>query len=121
MGGRQKGTLNKVSALLIDAIFEAVDTAGGKEGLVGYLGPYKLARPGHPHGIVGETSAVSDQFAAEVTQGVAKVTADIMTSEEWAKQWVERTAHRVTRGGRDLLREIRVALREQADMLRRIE
>ena len=37
MGGRQKGTLNKVSALLIDAIFEAVDTAGGKEGLVGYL------------------------------------------------------------------------------------
>ena len=36
-GGRQKGTLNKTSALLKDAILEAADTAGGKEGLVGYL------------------------------------------------------------------------------------
>ena len=36
-GGRQKGTLNKTSALLKDAVLEAADSAGGKEGLVGYL------------------------------------------------------------------------------------
>ena len=36
-GGRRKGTLNKTSALLKDAVLEAADTAGGKEGLVGYL------------------------------------------------------------------------------------
>jgi hypothetical protein len=36
-GGRQKGTPNKVSALLKDAILEAAEIAGDKEGLVGYL------------------------------------------------------------------------------------
>jgi hypothetical protein len=36
-GGRQKGTLNKASALLKDAVLEAADIAGGKAGLVGYL------------------------------------------------------------------------------------
>ena len=36
-GGRQKGTLNKTSAKLKDAILEAADIAGVSEGLVGYL------------------------------------------------------------------------------------
>ena len=36
---------------------------------------------------------VPSQIAAEVTQGVATVTADIMTPEERAKQWAERTVH----------------------------
>ena len=42
-------------------------------------------------GLLGKL--VPSQIAAEVTQSVATVTADIMTPEEWAKQWAERTAH----------------------------
>ena len=42
-------------------------------------------------GLLGKL--VPFQIAAEVTQGVAKVTADIITPEEWTKQWAERTAH----------------------------
>ena len=36
-GGRQKGTPNKTTALLKDAILQAADLAGGEGGLVGYL------------------------------------------------------------------------------------
>ena len=37
LGGRQKGTPNKTTALLKDAILEAATLAGGKGELVGYL------------------------------------------------------------------------------------
>ncbi len=36
-GGRQKGTPNKTTSLLKDAILRAAEEAGGAEGLVGYL------------------------------------------------------------------------------------
>ncbi|KTS10264.1 hypothetical protein SB2_06870 [Methylobacterium radiotolerans] len=36
-GGRQKGTPNKVTGLLKDAILQAAEAAGGEAGLVGYL------------------------------------------------------------------------------------
>lgn len=36
-GGRQKGTPNKTTALLKDAILQAATKAGGNGGLVGYL------------------------------------------------------------------------------------
>lgn len=36
-GGRQKGTPNKTTALLKDAILQAAENAGGDDGLVGYL------------------------------------------------------------------------------------
>ena len=90
-GGRQKGTLNKTLTLLKDAILEAADTAGGKEGLVGYLA--LQAREGSVAfmGLLGKL--VPSQIAAEVTQSVATVTAQMMTPEEWAKQWAERTAN----------------------------
>ncbi len=35
--GRKKGVPNKTTALLKDAILQAADKAGGKDGLVGYL------------------------------------------------------------------------------------
>ena len=35
--GRPKGKPNKTTALLKDAILQAAEKAGGKEGLVGYL------------------------------------------------------------------------------------
>ncbi len=36
-GGRQKGSVNKSTALLKDAILLAAERAGDKEGMVGYL------------------------------------------------------------------------------------
>jgi hypothetical protein len=36
-GGRKKGTPNKTTAVLKDAILEAATLSGGKDGLVGYL------------------------------------------------------------------------------------
>ena len=36
-GGRQKGTPNKTTALLKDAILKAAEDAGGEGGMVGYL------------------------------------------------------------------------------------
>lgn len=35
--GRKKGSVNKTTALLKDAILKAAENAGGKDGLVGYL------------------------------------------------------------------------------------
>ena len=42
-------------------------------------------------GLLGKLAP--SQIAAEVTQSVATVTAEIMTPEEWAEQWAERAAH----------------------------
>jgi hypothetical protein len=44
-GGRQKGTPNKTTALLKDAILEAATLAGGEAGLVGYLYVQANANP----------------------------------------------------------------------------
>ena len=88
--GRQKGTLNKTSALLKDAILEAADIAGGKAGLVGYLALQARENPVAFMGLLGKL--VPSQIAAEVTQNVATVTDEMMTPEEWAEQWAERMA-----------------------------
>lgn len=45
-GGRQKGTPNKTTALLKDAILKAAEQAGGGEGLVGYLEQQAKLNPG---------------------------------------------------------------------------
>lgn len=45
-GGRQKGTPNKTTALLKDAILQAANKAGGKDKLVGYLETQAKANPG---------------------------------------------------------------------------
>ena len=90
-GGRQKGTLNKTLTLLKDAILEAADTAGGKEGLVGYLALQVRENPVAFMGLLGKL--VPSQLAAEVTQSVATVNDDMMTQEEWGEHWAERIAH----------------------------
>ena len=82
-GGRQKGTLNKTSALLKDAVLEAADSAGGKAGLVGYLALQAKENPVAFMGLLGKL--VPSQIAAEVTQSVATVTDEMMTPEEWAR------------------------------------
>lgn len=45
-GGRQKGTPNKRTALLKDAILEAAQNAGGEAGIVGYLTMQAIENPG---------------------------------------------------------------------------
>jgi hypothetical protein len=44
-GGRTKGTPNKTTALLKDAILKAAEDAGEKDGLVGYLTKQAGANP----------------------------------------------------------------------------
>ncbi|MFY9841199.1 MAG: hypothetical protein WAK55_32965 [Xanthobacteraceae bacterium] len=44
-GGRKKGTPNKISSALKEAILEAAEQAGGEDGIVGYLRLQALANP----------------------------------------------------------------------------
>lgn len=44
--GRPKGSLNKTTAMLKEAILEAAARAGGKEGLIGYLEVQAVENPG---------------------------------------------------------------------------
>src|SRR5262249_12669512 len=44
-GGRKKGTPNKISSALKEAILEAAEQAGGEDGIVGYLVVQALANP----------------------------------------------------------------------------
>ena len=44
-GGRKKGTPNKISSALKEAILEAAEKAGGEDGIVGYLVVQALAHP----------------------------------------------------------------------------
>ena len=44
-GGRKKGTPNKISSALKEAILEAAERAGGEDGIVGYLVVQALDNP----------------------------------------------------------------------------
>ena len=44
-GGRQKGSVNKTTALLKDAVLQAAEQAGDKEGMVGYLTTQAIENP----------------------------------------------------------------------------
>lgn len=52
--GRAKGTPNKTTALLKDAILLAATEAGGAEGLVGYLKTQAIQNPGPFLALVGK-------------------------------------------------------------------
>lgn len=53
-GGRKKGTPNKTTALLKDAILKAAEGAGGKKGLIGYLKTQAVKQPGPFMGLLGK-------------------------------------------------------------------
>lgn len=53
-GGRKKGTPNKTTALLKDAILQAATLAGGPEGLVGYLTTQAVDNPGPFMSLLGK-------------------------------------------------------------------
>ncbi len=90
-GGRNKGVRNKTTSLLKDAILEAAELAGDKEGMVGYLVKQANENPVAFMGLLGKVLPM--QVVADVTQRVAEVTDEIMTPEEWAEQWAKRTTH----------------------------
>lgn len=52
--GRAKGTPNKTTALLKDAILKAAEGAGGKDGIVGYLTKQAEANPGPFMALLGK-------------------------------------------------------------------
>lgn len=52
--GRPKGSPNKTTALLKDAILKAAATAGGEGGLEGYLASQALQSPGPFLGLLGK-------------------------------------------------------------------
>lgn len=52
--GRPKGKPNRTTALLKDAILQAADKAGGKDGLVGYLTEQAEKNPGPFMSLLGK-------------------------------------------------------------------
>ncbi len=52
--GRKKGVPNKTTALLKDAILQAAERAGDKEGLVGYLQTQAIENPGPFMALLGK-------------------------------------------------------------------
>lgn len=53
-GGRKKGTPNKTTALLKDAILLAAQNAGGPEGIAGYLEGQAKQNPGPFMALLGK-------------------------------------------------------------------
>ena len=54
IGGRKKGTPNKTTALLKDAILQAAERAGDKEGMIGYLTKQANENPGPFMSLLGK-------------------------------------------------------------------
>jgi hypothetical protein len=81
-GGRQKGTPNKTTALLKDAILLAAQAAGGAKGIVGYLEAQAAENPGPFMTLLGKVlptqiggdpdNPVSHKHVVEVTFVEAK-------------------------------------------------
>lgn len=53
-GGRQKGTPNKTTALLKDAILTAAQEAGGEGGMIAYLKQQAVLNPGPFMSLLGK-------------------------------------------------------------------
>lgn len=53
-GGRKKGTPNKTTGLLKDAVLQAADEAGGDGGLVAYLRAQAALNPGPFMALLGK-------------------------------------------------------------------
>lgn len=70
-GGRQKGTPNKTTALLKDAILKAAEQAGGHEGMVGYLTMQATENPGPFMSLLGKVLPM--QIAGDDDGGPLKV------------------------------------------------
>lgn len=76
--GRPKGVPNKTTTLLKEAILEAAETAGGKDGLVGYLVTLAKGEPVAFSSLLGKvlpmqvTGAEGDALQIQVITGVPR-------------------------------------------------
>jgi hypothetical protein len=85
-GGRTKGTPNKTTALLKDAILEAAASAGGREGLIGYLKAQAIDNPGPFMALLGKILPM--QLTGEVKKSITMIR-DEMTEQEAAEAYWE--------------------------------
>ena len=69
-GGRKKGTPNKTTALLKDAILEAAELAGDKDGLVGYLKTQADKNPGPFMALLGKVLPKQIDVDAQTTGNI---------------------------------------------------
>lgn len=66
--GRPKGSVNKTTAMLKDALLQAAENAGGPGGMVGYLTLQASENPGPFLSLLGKVLPM--QVNADVTGGV---------------------------------------------------
>ena len=66
-GGRKRGTPNKTTALLKDAILQAAEGAGGKDGMIGYLRTQAVENPGPFMTLLGKV--MPHQIAVRAGEG----------------------------------------------------
>lgn len=82
-GGRQKGTPNKTTALLKDAILRAAENAGnrvGDDGLVSYLTEQAESNPGPFMALLGKVLPM--QIAGDEDNPVKLVTEIVLTAKK---------------------------------------
>lgn len=79
--GRPKGSVNKTTALLKDAILKAAENAGGVDGLVGYLQTQATANPGPFMSLLGKVLPMqvtgADGEALQVVTRIELVAPDV--------------------------------------------
>lgn len=77
-GGRQKGTPNKTTALLKDAVLKAATQAGREGGLVGYLQRQADLNPGPFIALLGKVLPlqISGEDGAPLQVSVVRFTGD---------------------------------------------
>jgi hypothetical protein len=91
--GRPKGSPNKSTAILKDAILMAVECAGDElkpgSGLVGYLQYQAIENPVAMLGLIGKVLPLQVVASIKTT---AIVSDKVLTPDEWAAQWATHMA-----------------------------
>ena len=88
-GGRQKGTPNKVTALLKDAILQAATNAGNGD-MVAYLERQAIENPGPFMALLGKV--LPTQLEGQLVHHyVARIPEPAETVDEWQKQHAPQT------------------------------
>ncbi|MEO1473808.1 MAG: hypothetical protein AAFS03_07675 [Pseudomonadota bacterium] len=81
-GGRQKGTPNRRTVLLKDAVLEAAERAGDEQGMVGFLEAQARENPAAFLTLLGKV--LPQQVDANLTRAV--ISHRPLTAEEWAER-----------------------------------
>jgi hypothetical protein len=90
-GGRQKGTPNKVTRVLKDAILQAATDAGDGD-MVAYLKAQALANPGPFMALLGKV--LPTQIEGQLEQNyIARLPAPVADVDEWQRQYDKPPTH----------------------------